>query len=267
MQLAKSELRAAFVAERKQLIILVEASSEAELNQPSLCAGWSNRNVLGHIIGFEHSLLDIFRLIFKIQPLNAINESQAKRYENLPKQAYLRLLHRGLRRTLFLLAITPAGLLYRKFIPVPNGHVGIAQLYGDAAMDRAVHYLDIAAPLGVSKTVTEPAAMLVAVKFVLSCVDLLNPKIPRKFYGQQLKLELTGLCAATYYWKIGTDVVNEALPAGAKVALAAKGTTDDLLFTVTARPTLLKKPLATTGNKELEEIIRKSFNANALWEG
>ncbi|HEY2004395.1 MAG TPA: maleylpyruvate isomerase family mycothiol-dependent enzyme [Candidatus Saccharimonadia bacterium] len=267
MQTTKSELKDSFIAERKQLVALVESVSDEQLDQPSLCDGWSGRNVLGHIIGFELSLADVFLLIFKLKSLNDINGRQAKRYEHKSRQAYITLLRRGLRRTLFLVSVTPSGLLNRKFIHVPNGRISIGQLYGDAAMDRAVHYLDIASPLGVSSEVTEAAAMRVSVKFVLSCVDLLNPKIPRVFYGRYIKLELTGLCAGVYYWKIGTDWVTDSLDEPTDVALTAKGSTNDMLFTITSRPTLLKKQLAVTGDKELEKIIRKSFNANALWEG
>lgn len=267
MQFTKSELIAAFVVERKQLLALVEGASEDQLNQQSLCAAWLNRNVLGHIIGFELSPLDFFRLIFKLKTLNEINGRQAKRYEKRSKQAYIRLLRRGSRRILFLVRITPQYFLNKRFIPVPNGHISIGQLYGDAAMDRAVHYLDIASPLGVASTVSEPAAMQVAVKFVLSCIDLLNPKIPKKFYGKFIKLELTGLAANIYYWEVGSDNLTEALPENGLVVLTANGSTDDLLFTITVRPSLMQKQLTVTGNKELEKIIRNSFNANALWEG
>jgi uncharacterized protein (TIGR03083 family) len=266
MQLTKPELKAALIAERVQLLNLIENASHDQLQQPSLCAGWTNANVLGHIIGFELSGFDAFLLFFRIKALDDINEKQAQKYGNLPKDKYIRLLRHGLKRMLFLLRIVPDSLINKKFIPVRNGHLSIAQLMGDLAMDRAIHYLDIASPLGVSSKVTEPAAMNVAIKLVLSCIDLLNSKIPQKFYGRVLKLELTGLSSGTYYWRIGTDEITQKPREENEIILTAKGDTNDFLFTVTTRPTLLQKQMAGAGNSELEKIIRKSFKANALWE-
>jgi uncharacterized protein (TIGR03083 family) len=266
MQLTKEEVRAALIAERTQLIALVEKTTDEQLQRPSLCAGWSNQNVLGHIIAFEVSSLDAFLLFFQVKTLDDINEKQARRYEGLPRQTYIKLLRRGLKRTLFILQIIPSGVFNKKFIRIPNGRISIGQLFGDLAMDRAIHYLDIAAPLGVASVVTEEAAMNVAVKFVVSCIDLLNPKIPRKFYGQIIQIELTGLCARTYYWEIGTNKLTTVPRTTAKVVLVTRGDTNDLLFTITVRPSLLNRPIKATGNVELEKIIRHSFTANALWE-
>lgn len=266
MELTKIELRDALIAERKQLTELVEVASENQLQESSLCDGWTNKNVLGHIIGFELSSLDALLLMLGLRELDDINQKQAEKYGNLSKNDYPKLLNRGLKRTLFLLRVMPSGILNKKFIPVPNGHLSMAQLMGDLAMDRAIHFLDIASPLGVSTKVTEPAAMNVAIKFILLCIDLLNPKIPKKFYGQFIKLELTGLCAGTYYWKIGTDEVTQTERDPQQIALVATGTTNDLLFTVSVRPTLLRNELSVIGDEELENIIQNSFNANALWE-
>lgn len=262
--LTKQDIRNALIAERKQLTGLVESLSDDQLDAPSLCEGWSNRSVLSHILSFELNPIDAMVLIFGFKSIEAINTAGAKRYQSLSRDDYLRLLDRGLKRSLFMLRGTPSSIFNRKFIRVPNGRLSLAQLFGDLAVDRAVHYLDIAAPLGMASQITDPAAMSVALGFVFACIDLLNPKIPLKYYGRSVELDLRGLCSGVYYWTIGTDTVVAA--PDQEPILRVMGETNDLIFTIAVRDSLVQSPLRAEGDHELEGIIRRSFNANALWE-
>lgn len=268
MELTKAELRAAIITERVELIRLVETSSEEDLKKPSLCKGWSNENVLGHIIGFELRPYDAFQLFFRLRPLNDINEAQAKRYAGLSKAKYTKLLRKGMRRTLFVLYLFPDRMFNKKFIRVPHGRISISQLIGDMVADRAVHYLDIAQPLGIASSIDEKLVMRASLEFFLSCADLLNAKVPEKYYGQIVKLQLTGLCGHTYYWHIGTDKIESSLSKKDtdKIVLIAVGDTNDLLFTAAERPKLIKHPIKITGDKKLATTLRKMIKPNATWE-
>ena len=260
----KNELKTALIAERHALIELVETLSDEQLDAASLCDGWSNRNVLSHILSFELNSTDAAQLFMRLKPLDNITAVQAKRYADCSRDQYLKLLRRGLKRTLRLLGLMPSAVIDRKFIRVPNGRLSLAQLVGDLVIDRAIHRLDIAHPLGMGSRIDDPEVMAVAVAFVLASIDLLNPKIPVKYYGQTVKLVLTGTAAATYYWAIGTGQVT-LMPNQTTAVLKVTGDTNDLLFTIAVREALIGSALVVEGDHALEQIIRTSFNANALW--
>ena len=264
MKTSKRDLRRALIAERTALIALVESLSDPQLDAPSLCDGWSNRNVLSHILSFELNSTDAAQLFMRLKPLDDITAVQAKRYADRSREQYVKLLQRGLNRTLRLLGLMPSGLIARKFIGVPNGRLSLAQLVGDLVIDRAIHRLDIASPLGLDSRIDDPEVMAVAVAFVLASIDLLNPKIPIKYHGQTVELVLTGTAAATYYWTIGTGQVT-LTPNQTVAVLKVTGDTNDLLFTIAVREALIGSALVVEGDHALEQIIRTSFNANALW--
>lgn len=264
MTLQKTEIAAALTEQRLQLQQLIAGLSPRELEADSLCAGWSNHSVLSHILSFELNPLDFWLLILKLKPLDDITAYQSWRYSDSTRDDYHRLLEKGQRRVLRLLKITPNWLLGRKFLPVRTGRLSLGQLFGDIVIDRAIHYLDIAAPLGKGSRITSPAVMDVCLDFTLASIDLLNPKIPQKYYSQWVELKLTGVSARTSYWKIGTDLV--APQPDRKAILRVSGDTNDFLFTVTVRSRLIRHPLVVVGNAPLAQLLRTSFNANALWD-
>jgi hypothetical protein len=263
--IGKTEIRTALKLERKQLIDLISRATDDQLGMPSLCEGWSNKNVLGHILGIELSFNDIYKLVRKKEGLDAINKRQAKKYENCSKEEYIRLLKKGQRKVLRLLRVTPTRIFNKKNIPVPNGHISIAQIFGDAVMDRAIHCLDIAHPLSIDSKITDPEVMSVCLKFMLRSIDLLNPIIPKSLYGKCVQLTFTGVCANTYYWELGTDKVQLEKPKDVPI-LKVSGDSNDFLFTIVERKALLRQSMKLEGKKELVDIFNNSLHANKLWE-
>ncbi len=265
MSLQKRAIRSALTSQRRQLSQLVAGLTSAQLDAPSLCDGWSNRAVLSHILSFELHSLDFWQLVLKFRAINDITANQTKRYTDCSPAEYHRLLTRGHKRMMRLLAVTPTWLLNRKLIPVPNGRLSLGQLFGDIVVDRAVHALDITHGLGLGSRIESAESMAVCLDFLLTCIDLLNPKIPQEYHGEQIVLRLSGLAARTVSWTIGTSTLSDS-PAG-KALITVASDTNDLLFTIIPRAALVQRAPTITGNKQLADLITRSFNANALWEG
>lgn len=265
MNITKKELKTALTTEREKLITLISEATEEQMNQPSLCEGWTNKNVAGHILGYELGYKDAIKLIFGKDSLDAINDNQAKRYEKYTNKELVELLRKGQKRVSKLLFFTPISILNKKIIPVPNGKISLSQLFGDLAMDRAVHYLDIANPLHNVDSITNKNSLSVSVQFVLKSIDLLNSSIPNKFHGNIVHIKLHGDFEKEVYWIIGSqEAVNE--PPNGKTSMTITGDSQDFLFSIVKREKLLKNGIGLDGNSELKMIFNESLNANRLWD-
>ncbi len=261
----KKELRSVIVAQRADLIKIVGSLNAAQLQHPSLCRGWNVDNVLGHILGFELSRLDLALLLLRIKKLDDITADQAKRYQGLSAQEYCVLLQKGTRRVVRLINITPARLLNVKFIPVPHGRLSMGQLFGDVVLDRAIHMLDITHPLGLGSTIDDAAVLRVGVGFVFQCLDLLEHKIPEQYYGSIVRLRITGHVSGDFDWVIGGKGASAAKPKSNPV-LTANADCHDLLCTVAVRKSLVKNQIVFKGDAALAQILRDCLSANALWD-
>ena len=264
MTLRKTEIAGALSEQRQQLQQLIAALTPRDLAAASLCSGWSNHNVLSHVLSFELNPLDFWLLILKLRPLDEITARQSYRYADSTQDDYRKLLEKGQRRVLRLLQVAPNWLLDRKFVPVPHGRLSLGQLFGDIVIDRAIHYLDIAAPLGKGSRITSSAVMDVCLDFMFASIDLLNHRIPSRYHGRIVAIQLTGLGARTVYWKLGTSELLST--SKARPVLRVKGDTNDFLATITVRKRLIRMPLVIEGDATLGQQLRTSFNANALWD-
>ncbi|MEO3785714.1 maleylpyruvate isomerase family mycothiol-dependent enzyme [Actinocorallia sp. B10E7] len=78
-------------AERRRLITTLEGLTDEEFDKGrTLCAGWSPRDVLGHVIGIDYFASSYGRLLFGdprtfARRLDLANEAQAERVREMPR--------------------------------------------------------------------------------------------------------------------------------------------------------------------------------------
>lgn len=128
------------VAEREEFLALLEDLRDEHWDNATLCAGWSVRDVVAHVLSFEDlSTLAAVRLILtaKVRGLDA-NEVAMTRYRHHTAAELIERMRTHL---------TPAGLT-AKF----QGGIALA--------DGMIHQQDIRRPLGAARTI--PAARVIA---------------------------------------------------------------------------------------------------------
>lgn len=260
---SKKQTLAALDAERQRLKSLVGAMSEQDLGGQSLCEGWSHRDVLAHVLGYELHTLDFVKLALRLNDIDEINNAQARYYQDAYTEKIMKDLDRGHRRVRRLIRLVPGGVYAKKWIPLPNGKIAPAQLFGDLVIDRAVHYLDIANSLNGTSIIENPQTLNIALDFVFMSIDLLNKKIPAKYHGNYIQITTTEPAKRVVEWQIGTNVIGDKLEHDPIVSVA--GNPNDLVFTITGRDSLISSKLRITGNNQLVDVIRRNLDSNAFW--
>ena len=120
---SKKQTLAAFDRERQRLKDLVRSMSDQDLLQQSLCEGWSHRDVLAHILGYELHILDFAKLAFRLNDIDEINNAQSRYYYGASVKEILKDLDRGHRRVRRLIKLVPNFVYAKKWIPLPNGKI------------------------------------------------------------------------------------------------------------------------------------------------
>lgn len=259
----KNQTIAALDAERQRLKRLVKYMTDHDLMGQSLCAEWSHRDVLAHILGYELHILDFVKLALRIKDIDEINNAQSRYYRDASVKDILNDLDRGHHRVRRLIKLVPNTVYAKKWIPLANGKIAPAQLFGDLLIDRAVHYLDIANPLKGASTIDDMQTLNIALDFVFMSIDLLNKKIPAKYHGEYIHITTTNPVRRTIEWQIGGSILQDELTHDPAVSVT--GSPNDLIFTITGRKTLITEPIEIRGDQALVKIIRKNLDANAFW--
>lgn len=125
----RSEAWAAIDDQRRDLVRLLESVSEAEWERPSLCAGWTIRQVAAHVA------------------------LQNTRWSQLPGAMVDVVRHRGMNGAIHAAACRHAELPVDEIVAEIRDRIGVWQplptvTHRETAVDHLVHGQDIAVPLG-----------------------------------------------------------------------------------------------------------------------
>ena len=107
----KTDAQALLQAERQELITLCKSLTPQEWNAPSLCEGWSVRDVVAHLIGGQQDLITYFTSI----PGKA-NQKQVDRRRNLSSDELIRQLEENNAKAGFLVKAAAGIYLYDTWV-------------------------------------------------------------------------------------------------------------------------------------------------------
>lgn len=141
--------------QRRRLVTMLEALSEQEWQQPSLCEGWTVRDVAAHVA------------------------LQNTPWSALPKATWAMVRHRGMNAAIQAIARDQAQLPTDRLIGEIRDRIGVwrplpSVTYRESAIDYLVHPQDIAIPLG-GDIPTPTGAALVATDRVWSSAGCSTP--------------------------------------------------------------------------------------------
>lgn len=182
----EDEIWSAIDSQRLVTADLLESLSEDEWRQPSLCDGWTIRDVAAHLTLQQLGLLDVLRFAVRhpasMLGLNRIINRSARFRAEAPVEALV------------------ADL--RRMVGSRRHNIGLTSLH--PLIDILVHGQDIAIPLGRELPVPAPAAAAAATK-VWSTRGTVQGKV-----FDDLPLDGLRLAATDVDWSVGEGAVVEA---------------------------------------------------------